>query len=154
MLMHLRCFFLLKIVKIYALLVCKIFCLKIRSCKLFDKYQISTAFLRQQKIDLFSLWEEMESKPLTQGQLLEYTWKLWGIAVLRWAMWKVSGIKIEATTGVRIIPPKNRTSKKSAFFSQNRPYLISFLEISIFNIFIGPESDHWECLSLTDSLTD
>ena len=21
-------------------------------------------------------------------------------------------------------------------------------------IFIGPESDHWECLSLTDSLTD
>ena len=68
-------------------------------------------------------------------------------------MWKVSGIKIEATTGVRIIPPKNRTSKKSAFFSQNRPYLISFLEISIFNIFIGPESDHWECLSLTESLT-
>ena len=44
MLMHLRCFFLLKIVKIYALLVCKIFCLKIRSCKFFDKSQVcSTA---------------------------------------------------------------------------------------------------------------
>ena len=25
---------------------------------------------------------------------------------------------------------------------------------SFVNIFIGPESDHWECLSLTDSLTD
>ena len=22
------------------------------------------------------------------------------------------------------------------------------------NIFIGPESDHWECMSLTDSLTN
>ena len=29
------------------------------------------------------------------------------------------------------------------------------LFVYIFNvIFIGPESDHWECLSLTDSLTD
>ena len=24
----------------------------------------------------------------------------------------------------------------------------------ILNVFIGPESDHWECLSLTDSLSD
>ena len=26
--------------------------------------------------------------------------------------------------------------------------------IEIFNFFIGPESDHWLCLSVTDSLTD
>ena len=25
--------------------------------------------------------------------------------------------------------------------------------MAIFRIFIGPESDHWECLSLTNSLT-
>ena len=25
--------------------------------------------------------------------------------------------------------------------------------ILLYSIFIGPESDHWECLSLTDSLT-
>ena len=38
--MHLRCFFLVKIVAIYALLVCKIFVAKIRSCKFFDKSQV------------------------------------------------------------------------------------------------------------------
>ena len=38
--MHLRCFFLVKIVAIYALLVCKIFGAKIRSCKFFDKSQV------------------------------------------------------------------------------------------------------------------
>ena len=39
--MHLCCFFfLVKIVAIYALLVCKIFNRKIRSCKFFDKYQV------------------------------------------------------------------------------------------------------------------
>ena len=26
--------------------------------------------------------------------------------------------------------------------------------LSILTVIIGPESDHWECLSLTDSLTD
>ena len=38
--MHLRCIFLVKIVAIYTLLVCKIFGPKIRSCKFFDKSQV------------------------------------------------------------------------------------------------------------------
>ena len=38
--MHLHCFFLVKIVAIYALLVCKVFGPKIRPCKFFDKYQV------------------------------------------------------------------------------------------------------------------
>ena len=38
--MHLHCFNKVKIVTIYALLVCKIFGLKIRSCNFFDKYQV------------------------------------------------------------------------------------------------------------------
>ena len=38
--MHLRCFFLVKIVAVYALLVCKIFGPKIQPCKFFDKYQV------------------------------------------------------------------------------------------------------------------
>ena len=40
--MHLHCFFFSKIVAIYALLVCKIFGRKIRSCKFFDKSQVCT----------------------------------------------------------------------------------------------------------------
>ena len=40
MLIHLRCFFLVKIVEIFALLVCKIFCLKIRSRNFLDIYQV------------------------------------------------------------------------------------------------------------------
>ena len=31
---------------------------------------------------------------------------------------------------------------------------ISVNQISLSFIFIGPESDHWECLSVTHSLTD
>ena len=31
--------------------------------------------------------------------------------------------------------------------------LSSASSVSVFGIFIGPESDHWECLSVTDSLT-
>ena len=38
--MHLRCFFLVKVVTIYALLVCKIFGPKMRLCNFFDKYQV------------------------------------------------------------------------------------------------------------------
>ena len=38
--MHLHCFNKVKIVTIYALLVCKIFGLKIRSCKFFYKSQV------------------------------------------------------------------------------------------------------------------
>ena len=38
--MHLRCFFLIKKVAIWALLVCKIFGPKIRSCKFVDKSQV------------------------------------------------------------------------------------------------------------------
>ena len=45
MLMHLHCSFLVKIVEIFALLVCKIVCPKIRSCKFFDKYQVCTYHL-------------------------------------------------------------------------------------------------------------
>ena len=30
----------MKIIKIYALFVCRTFCLKLRSCKFFDKYQV------------------------------------------------------------------------------------------------------------------
>ena len=47
--MHLRCFFLVKIVAIYALLVCKIFGPKIWLCKLLDKSYVwkgRTAFSR------------------------------------------------------------------------------------------------------------
>ena len=44
--MHLRCFFLVEIVANYALLMCKIFGPKIRSCKFFEKSQVrSTAHL-------------------------------------------------------------------------------------------------------------
>ena len=32
-------------------------------------------------------------------------------------------------------------------------YIYSMI-YSTYSIFIGPESDHWQCLSLTDSLTD
>ena len=38
--MNLRCLFLVKIVAIYGLLVCKTFGLKIGSCKFFDKFQV------------------------------------------------------------------------------------------------------------------
>ena len=38
--MNLRCLFLVKIVAIYGLLVCKTFGLKIGSCKSFDKSQV------------------------------------------------------------------------------------------------------------------
>ena len=46
--MHLRCFFLVKIVKIYTLLVCKIFGPKIRSCKFFDKSQVCKNTIRDE----------------------------------------------------------------------------------------------------------
>ena len=32
--------------------------------------------------------------------------------------------------------------------------LLVFLEFLALLVFIGPESDHWLCLSVTDSLTD
>ena len=38
--MNFRCLFFVKIVAIYALLVCKTFGLKIGSCKFFDKSQV------------------------------------------------------------------------------------------------------------------
>ena len=44
--MHLCCFFLVKIVAIYALLVCKNFGAKIRSCKFFDKSQVCKSICR------------------------------------------------------------------------------------------------------------
>ena len=40
--MHFRCLLLAKKVSIYAFSECKFFCLKIRSCKFFDKFQICT----------------------------------------------------------------------------------------------------------------
>ena len=39
-------------------------------------------------------------------------------------------------------------------FALLRSYNFSIRSRCICRVFIGPESDHWECLSLTDSLTD
>ena len=50
--MHLCSFFLVKKVAIYALLVCKFFGHKIRSCKFFDKYQVCFHLPDLDKIDL------------------------------------------------------------------------------------------------------
>ena len=50
--MHLHCFNKVKIVTIYALLVCKIFGLKIRSCKFFDKSQVMPMYIEKTSGDL------------------------------------------------------------------------------------------------------
>ena len=53
------------------------------------------------KIGITSLWEDLEDKLLTPGQLLGYPRKPWGITVqTSYAyMWKVGGIKIESAAG-------------------------------------------------------
>ena len=38
-------------------------------------------------------------------------------------------------------------------YASKANFAFIFLEMSLQIIFIGPESDHWECLSVTDSLT-
>ena len=37
--------------------------------------------VRRKKIGITSLWEDLEAKLLTPGQLLGYPWKVWGIKV-------------------------------------------------------------------------
>ena len=50
---------------------------QIDSCKKTPK----NIFFQRTKIGLTSLWEDLENKLVTPGQLLGFPWKLWGITV-------------------------------------------------------------------------
>ena len=47
-----------------------------------------------------------------------------------------------------------RISSHATFQQVVQPLLVRKPSLMLCILFIGPESDHWLCLSLTDSLTD